>query len=317
MSKQQQEHMQDQDMGTALAVQDQTAHLPATVQAQAVALIEQGWDLDGLGEQDVRDLAAAVGVELQATRDATMPRVRDVMIEVLQNKALFQFPGSDTAVESFDGVILGAHTGAAWYEHKYTEGSNQQPDCASTDGIHGSRPAETRTVNGRQVQCFGKCAECWFNSFGSNRDGRQGKDCHQYKRLIVKVPGYELPMIVRASAVSIRDVEGYLTAVLNRGKPVTALRTRFRLHQEKATDTYSVLRLGPAGDWKEAMLPVKEFLAMRELKDTETYRHLVDLQVAGPEDGEPSENGAASGAAGGVGMATDGYDDLPEDEVPF
>lgn len=115
--------------------------------------------------------------------------------------------------QPMDVVILavdpvGNAVARSYYSKPYASGSDEQPDCASSDGItpdgHVDKP-QARS-----------CAECQHNVFGTarNQDGSMGKGkrCSDFKNLIVVQPedvGNNDLLMLRVPATSLKSLSSF------------------------------------------------------------------------------------------------------------
>lgn len=109
---------------------------------------------------------------------------------------------------SIEIVILKAATAVSkiWYENGYTDGSHQQPDCFSTNGV-------TPDLASPKKQSA-SCASCPMNAWGSRVTpaGKAGKACSDSKRLAIAPLGdipnevFGGPLLLRVPAASLQDL---------------------------------------------------------------------------------------------------------------
>lgn len=104
-----------------------------------------------------------------------------------------------------------------FFEQGYVEGSNQAPDCFSTNGI-----VPDPAANKKQARACGGCPK---NAWGSrvSESGKQGKACGDSKRLAV-VPAADLkneamggPMLLRVPAASLQDMVTFTNMMFQQG----------------------------------------------------------------------------------------------------
>jgi len=117
------------------------------------------------------------------------------------------------------------HLSKSFYANGYEQGSNNPPDCWSSNG---KTPDATVTEPCAQV-----CALCPYDEFGSGTNGK-GKACADVKRLAVTVLGdienetYGGPMLLRVPAASLGELATYETKMKGFGFPLFAIGTRVR-----------------------------------------------------------------------------------------
>lgn len=124
-----------------------------------------------------------------------------------------------TPMPNLDVVIVGVspYIAKQFYEKRYTEGSDEAPDCFSLDGI-------TPDVSAQKKQ-HATCATCPNNAWGSRMtdDGKKGKACQDSRRIAV-VPLYDLeneayggPMMVRVPPMSLSNLANYGALLQRKG----------------------------------------------------------------------------------------------------
>lgn len=131
--------------------------------------------------------------------------------------------------KSYIEVVLVAatpHLTKTFYETAYVEGSNAQPDCASSDGVKPDLAVPKRQND--------LCATCKWNQFGSrvSADGAgRGKACQDTKRMAV-VPYPDLdnegnggPMLLRIPPASLKNLQAFAGNVARNGYLVHAIST--------------------------------------------------------------------------------------------
>ncbi|WP_173452034.1 hypothetical protein [Eubacterium pyruvativorans] len=130
----------------------------------------------------------------------------------------FEIPGEEedetVSVKEISGVILYHHPMFAYYQDKYTGGSNP-PDCGSMDGVTGVG------VPG------GACAKCPYNQFGSGENG--SKRCKNKRRIYILREGEIFPMILSIPTGSLKSFTRYIKRLLTKGKKTNMVVTRFTL----------------------------------------------------------------------------------------
>lgn len=121
-------------------------------------------------------------------------------------------------VKEFSAVILYHHPLNAFYETKYTGGSNP-PDCGSFDG---------RTGNDGK-----SCISCEHNQFGTGENG--AKACKNKRRVYILREGELFPLLLTLPTGSLKAFTKYLKTQLSKGKTSNTIVTRFSL--KKATNS--------------------------------------------------------------------------------
>lgn len=166
-------------------------------------------------------------------------------------------------IPSLELVLLKASPTLAktYYEGKYQEGSNDPPDCWSSDGKRPD-PSIESPVNSN-------CVTCPKNAFGSrvSDNNSRGKACQDVRRVVVLPLGdlpnelYGGPMLLRVPPASLQDLATYGRQLLAQGFPYNAIGTR-------------------VGFDPDASYPKLTFKAIRVLSEAE-QEQLVNLMADG------------------------------------
>lgn len=129
---------------------------------------------------------------------------------------------------SIDVVLLKGSSAIskAYYVKRYTEGSDEQPDCYSMDGEKPD-PASPKKQSPR-------CMTCPKNQFGSRitDDGKKAKACSDVRRVAVLAAEdlscevHGSPMLLRVPAMSLPSLKEYGKQFEVRGIPYNAVVTR-------------------------------------------------------------------------------------------
>lgn len=132
-------------------------------------------------------------------------------IAIVREKQLFELPPGDKYEKTFQGIYLGEVRFNIKFPPK-DEGDDSKtpPECVARDAQNGSRDVETIEVvdpktNATVAQpIFGKCASCWFNKFGSGKDGT-GKACQNKSSLMIWPTGIDavLPYLLNVPVTSL------------------------------------------------------------------------------------------------------------------
>ena len=133
----------------------------------------------------------------------------------------FSVPGlsGEEMEKELTGIILDYTTPRAyWHTPEPVEG--QAPDCFSLDSV---------------ISQDGKpCNRCQFNDFGSKNGGEtQAKACKEQVQLFLLRPNNIMPVIVRVPVTSKLIFQKYMTRLVGRMIPLSAVVTKITL--EKAT----------------------------------------------------------------------------------
>jgi len=123
-------------------------------------------------------------------------------------------------VKEITGCIVKHNFTRSYFADPDNVAEGAQPDCFSQDAEYG------------RGDPGGKCDDCAFSQFESALKGK-GQACKKRHVLYVLQAGSLLPMIVTASPSSLKNVRGYLTALLSEGKFAHGVVTKFSLEKAK------------------------------------------------------------------------------------
>lgn len=155
-----------------------------------------------------------------------------------------------------------------FYLKKFTEGSNEAPDCYSMDGV-------TPDPSSPHLQAK-TCAACPKNVFGSriSESGKKAKACGDSRRLAVVPEGdfaneqFGGPMLLRVPATSLGDLANYGKATKAKGYPYNTIITRVGFDMETAYPKLTFKAVRPlSGDEEDTVLELldnAEFMAKVE-----------------------------------------------------
>ena len=134
-------------------------------------------------------------------------------------------PKTRHPVQSFEVVIVegNEHLSKTYYAKGYVDGSSDQPDCWSEDGVHPLAPNPVNSV----------CATCPMNAFGSrtsaDRPDSKAKACADTRKIAV-VPAWDIPnerfggpMLLRVPADSLKGLAEVGRLLASQGIPVQAV----------------------------------------------------------------------------------------------
>ena len=134
--------------------------------------------------------------------------------------------GTTYASPFLDCIIIrgNAHLSKTYYKDSFREGSNEQPDCFSEDGV---RPMVSAPVHA-------ECATCPMNIFGSkvSDNGSRGKACQDTRKLAITFADdidnekFGGVMLLRVPPASLRAVAEYEKNLRAAGVPYCAVVTR-------------------------------------------------------------------------------------------
>lgn len=140
---------------------------------------------------------------------------------------VFELPSGDPEkpdlATELEGIIVDHHAVNAYWADKYN-GASEQPDCSSLDGKTGTdQQGETN-----------ECANCPYNSFGS--DGK-GKACKNMHRIYLLRSGEMMPLILSLPPTSLKNLKDYLQVlVMKKGcRPFQAI-TKVTLKKDTSAD---------------------------------------------------------------------------------
>lgn len=175
----------------------------------------------------------------------------------------FQTSDGDVIKPGFEAVICVSQKARALWESKETK--RIPPLCQSNNGVVGyfdhSDPERVkaalalsikhpalRVLDAQSADGPFPCNTCPFAQWGSDLRGGSGQGCKSLRRLIVMIKGWTMPAILTVPPSSIKVLDQYLSARVQRGEPYFACWTRFDLSKEtnKAGQTYAALRLSYA-----------------------------------------------------------------------
>jgi hypothetical protein len=132
---------------------------------------------------------------------------------------------------SIEVVLLKANGALSktYYKDSFAEGSTEQPDCYSDDGVVPN--ADAKSPQSRT------CAACPHNVWGSkiSDQGQKGKECADVRRLAVAASdALDQPALLRVPAGSLRELQVYGENLKKRGVPFQALVTKVKFDPDAA-----------------------------------------------------------------------------------
>jgi len=141
--------------------------------------------------------------------------------QVLMNEHRQPLPNLDVVI-----VGVSPYISKQFYEKKFTEGSDEAPDCFSVDGItpDASSPKKQHAT----------CAACPKNAWGSrvSEDGKKGKACQDSRRIAV-VPAQDItnevsggPMMLRLPVMTLNNLATYAAMLERKGAGLEFVATR-------------------------------------------------------------------------------------------
>lgn len=178
------------------------------------------------------ELKAELANEL-AGSDEVVVNATPPMARISKDGNCYVFEHDDQPVKKFDGIILHAERGNAyWHEEDDIKNivalDDISPDwnydvplCTSNDIITGSKLQADGSAKDKAVKCFGRCGECFLNNFGTAVDDagkpQKGKACTNLWRLIVLRKGYRVPYLLALTPTSLKVFEKYIQGIQLRG----------------------------------------------------------------------------------------------------
>ena len=160
-------------------------------------------------------------------------------------RTLVTKPNSDEPASALEVVVVRSAPGISkvYYRERYTEGSQERPDCFSNDGI--APGADSRTPQAKS------CAACPHNQWGSRitDDGKKAKSCADSKRLVIAPLGQiNDPMLLRVPATSLKNWDQYVQSLKRRGvtPPMVATKLSFDWHAPYPLLTFTALGVLPS-----------------------------------------------------------------------
>lgn len=159
-------------------------------------------------------------------------------------------------VPDLDVVIVGVSPSISkqFYEKKFTEGSDEAPDCFSVDGI-------APDPSSPKKQCA-TCGVCPKNAWGSRitDDGKKGKACQDSRRLAIVPladPMNEVcggPMLLRIPPMSLNNLANYAKFVEMKGAGLECVATRLKFDVDMAYPRIQFEALGWLDDAQAALV---------------------------------------------------------------
>jgi hypothetical protein len=209
------------------------------------------------------DFSAMVSDELDGL-DLTFERVKIPS----GGSTAFELPteGEESEmVKEFSAVILHHHPLNAYYETKYTGGSNP-PDCGSFDGKTGG--------SGQP------CASCPNNQFGTGENG--AKACKNKRRVYILREGECFPLLLTLPTGSLKAFTKHLKTQLSRGKTSNSIVTRFSL--KKATNTGGIAYSQACFAVDRELTPAEYALVKPLSEQMKAYSSRVGFDATASED---------------------------------
>lgn len=175
------------------------------------------------GERKVKNLpVAVVSKELaqQFAEDAreNLKNVNDNFYRISIHGSRYSVNGEligDKGTE-FESIIVREIPVNIYYEKAYDSNETVSPECWS---LGGSKPDESS--NQKQSP---SCVSCKKNKFGTQigqkGEKRKGKACHNTRRLVLRVVGVDMPVMMSVPPTSIKTFNHYLRLLTSSNPPV-------------------------------------------------------------------------------------------------
>lgn len=145
--------------------------------------------------------------------------------------------GENKLVKSFNGIIVFNHRLNSYWDVPFEEGgeTGRIPRCFAVDAKHPTAGAEVLDVQSatedtvEQKRVFGKCRDCYFNQWGSDKD-RKGKECRNMWRLFIYTSKDEmLPYQLTLPPSSLKTFQQYAISLMSKSIPMEKVVTHFSL----------------------------------------------------------------------------------------
>ncbi len=211
-------------------------------------------------------ISAELAAEYAEDAVDNLANVKDAYFRVSIKGAKFKVDdvkiGVDGKGEEFSAVILQEVPVNSYTEEAYDpKAPAQQPTCWSLGGF--------KPVPGCDTPQAESCVSCDFNKFGSAIDMKtgepgKGKRCANNRRLVLKVQGYDMPVLISIPPTSRKNFDAYL-------KQLSAGEQKLPMFAGVTTFTFD-----ESADW-----PVIEF-KLGKLLSPEEYRACREFRISDP-----------------------------------
>jgi hypothetical protein len=207
----------------------------------------------------------------------------------------------DGFVPFLDLVILlsASHHSKVYYEKPYIDGSDDMPDCWSTDGV---KPDQAAPKKQNPI-----CANCRWNEFGSRMNqatGAKGKACADTRRMAV-VPYQDIdnqllggPMLLRVPPASLGGVGEYSDMLKANSVPYSAIATRVGFDSKEAYPKMTFEAFAALTDDEMAKVikmqdhPLVERIVQEQLENVTAQVGSEQGTVTPPSSSGPKSNGS-------------------------
>ena len=252
--------------------------------------------LQTMGQMTKSELSEGVGAKFAVV--SIRGKVFRIKYGGVEQPVTMDVQGQRMAAPFID-VVIPIASGAlskTFYKGQFQEGTNDQPDCWSEDGITPLAPLQNRPIVPANGQHCTDCRLCPYNAFGSKitESGKQAKACADTRKLIV-VPAHDLenaafggPMMMRVPAASLAPLAEFDRAMTSRGIPYFAVVVRIGFDQDPA---YPKLTFTPV-----RMVTDAEAAKVLEYRNSEHVKEMLRAAQANPTpDTTPTAFGPSTG----------------------
>ena len=201
---------------------------------------------------DMSNLPAEVKEMYAEDSKENLENVNDSFHRLSTKGSRFKINGELAGREGieFQAVILREMPVNVFYKGAYDPNNVEMPDCFSVGGLNPDLSVKD--------PCSTSCIGCPNNNFNTGTDAEGnpsgGKACNNTRRLILTVPGIELPVMLSIPPSSLGAFNDYLKLLATKKIPLAALVTKITFDQDS-----------------EFPRPIFE---MGSLLDTETYKEM-------------------------------------------
>ncbi len=185
----------------------------------------------------------------------------------------------------FEAIILKETPVNVFYLSKYDPSNPTNPDCWSLGGLKPDEAVEKKQND--------SCITCPNNRFGTgtDREGKRskGKACKNARRLVLKVEGVDMPVLLNLPPTSIKSLNAYLKMLSSNKPPVPmfAAKTLFGFLTGK---DYPCPILSLAGIIDTA----EEYAAIREYRNSQVVIDALNAYASPADLVEETEGQAQS-----------------------
>lgn len=119
--------------------------------------------------------------------------------------AIWKLPAVDgfRHAEFFDAIIIKMYQGRKYWEGEFGTTKGTPPDCASANGIEGTR--------------YGECGSCRFNQFVQTPKGKR-KPCQEFIKLVMLMDDSVTPVALTVPVMSQENLTNYVQRIASGGR---------------------------------------------------------------------------------------------------